>query len=379
MPFGLYLHFPFCRHECSYCGFYKESYDRSREREFYRALMKETELAAARFAAHDTQISSIFVGGGTPSLTSIELFSKWLNLLRRLFRVPEGIEFTIECNPESATLEALEAFRRLGVNRPVIGVQSFDVKFLSLLGRRHQPHDSQRVVYQVNALGFCNFGVDLIYGLPGQTSRMLSADLDQLIDLNPPHISFYELVVKEGTRLCDQVASGEVRMPDRELTRAMYHGGTTRLQDAGYVRYEVCSFAKPGFEGRYNSDHWDGMDYLGLGPSARSFMQGEQGINPSSLADYIDILAEGRLPAVVDDSDSTEHMTEAIMLGLRTTQGISRSRFSRRFGIPVEDRLDREQYELLLESGHLVSGRNRLRLSEEGISLADRIARRLLK
>lgn len=379
MPFGLYLHFPFCCHECSYCGFYKESYDRSREGEFFRALMKETELAAARYAAHDPQIISVYVGGGTPSLTAIELFTDWLSLLRSLFDVPEGIEFTLESNPESATLETLEAFRELGVNRPVIGVQSFDVKLLSLLGRRHQPHDSQRVVYQVNALGFRNFGVDLIYGLPGQTSRMLSADLDQLIDLNPPHISFYELTVKEGTRLCDQVASGEVRMPDRELTRAMYRGGTTRLQDAGYARYEVCSFAKPGFEGRHNSDHWDGMDYLGLGPSAHSFMRKEQAANPSSLSDYVDILAEGRLPAMVDDSNSTERMTEAIMLGLRTTQGISRSRFSRRFGVPVEDRLDREQYELLLESGHLVSGRNRLRLSEEGISLAGQIAHRLLR
>ena len=379
MPFGLHLHFPFCQHECSYCSFYKECYDRSREREFYRALMKETELAAARYADVDPQITSVFVGGGTPSLTAIELFTNWLNLLRRLFDVPEGIEFTLESNPESATLEALKAFRKAGVNRPVIGVQTFDVGLLGVLDRRHRPHDSQRVVYHANALGFRNFGVDLIYSLPGQTSRMLSADLDQLIDLNPPHISFYELAVKEGTRLYDQVASGEVRIPNAELTRAMYRGGTARLQEAGYDRYEVCSFAKPGFEGRYNSDHWDGLDYLGLGPSARSFMQGTQAANPSSLTDYIDILAEDRLPTVVDDSSSTEHMTEAIMLGLRTTQGINRSRFSQQFGVPVEDRLDREQYELLLESGHLVSSRNRLRLSEEGITLADQVAHRLLR
>ncbi len=379
MPFGLSLHFPFCQHECSYCGYYKEPYDRSREIEFYHALMKETELVAAQYAEIDPQIRSVYVGGGTPSLTAIELFADWLNLLRRLFDLPEGIEFTLESNPESATLEALDAFRQVGVNRPIIGVQTFNVDLLGVLGRRHRPQDSHRVVYQANALGFRNFGVDIIYGLPGQTSRMLSADLDQLIDLNPPHISYRELAIEKGTRLYDQVASGEVRMPDSELTWAMYRGGTTRLKDAGYVRYEVGSFARPGFEGRYNSDCWDGRDYLGLGPSARSFMRGEQTTNPSNLTDYVETLADGRQPAVIDESSSTERMTEAIRLGLRTTQGISRSCFSGRFGVSVEDRLDRKHYELLVESGHLVSSGDRLRLSEEGITEADQIAARLLK
>ncbi len=379
MPVGLYVHYPFCSFLCSYCNFYKELYEDGLEKRFYAALTTETELAAKLYGSYGAEISSIFIGGGTPSLTNHHLFAKWLQHLREHFTVPDGIEFTVEFNPESATLENLTVFKELGVNRPIFGIQSFNTRQLKILNRKHIPHQSHRAVYYANALGYTNFGVDLIFGLPTQTSRMLSADLDQLLDLDPPHVSFYQLTLEPGTELGAQIDSGSLKMPDHELRMAMYRGGCERLAEAGYKRYEVSSFAKPGFECRHKLGYWEGNDLLGLGPSAHSFMSGNHFINTSNLSRYIEQLQAGKLPRVADETGVERRMTEAIALGLRTSRGISRSQFSERFGVPIETRLNREQYHQLVESGHLLPDKDMLRLSEEGILQADEITRRLIE
>jgi len=378
MPFGLYLHYPFCRNRCSYCDFYKELYDQGLEKRFFHALATETDLLAARYS-DKRDITSIFIGGGTPSLASRDLLADWLEKLNRRFTVSDDLEFSIETNPESVSLDLLEFYRSLGVNRPLFGVQSFNPRLLKLLDRRHRPHDSQRAVYHANGLGFENFGIDLIYGLPGQNSDLLAIDLDQLIDLDPPHISFYQLTVEAETPLARKLAAGALRLPDQELVHAMYRAGVQQMEEAGYRRYEVSSFARPGFECRHNLGYWEGDEYLGLGPSAHSFMDGMRFSNRDDLGIYLDELQAGRLPSVIDESGLEERMTEAIMLGLRTSQGISRRRFTQRFGVRLEERLDRRQYRMLVESGHLLPERGSLRLSDEGFCLADEITRRLVK
>lgn len=378
MPFGLYVHFPFCRNKCSYCDFYKELFDAGLEKHFYEALKIETELCAETYVG-DREISTIFVGGGTPSLTNIELFADWLALLRRLFTVPAGIEFSVENNPDSVNLEVLSAFKELGVNRPTFGIQSFDLNLLKLLNRKHNPDHSYKAVYLTNALGYTNFGLDLIFGLPRQTSKILSRDLDEVIELDPPHISFYQLTVEPGTKLAQRVASGSLKMLPQEFTLALYKGGCERMAEAGYSRYEVSSFAKPGYECRHNLGYWEGNDYLALGPSGHSFMNGERFANVSDVVQYIKILKEGRRPLVLDESGTEERMVEAIMLGLRTSRGIDRHQFARRFGQKVEDQFNRSQYELFIQSGHLIPDKGTLRLSDDGIVLADEITRRLIK
>ncbi|HOD67063.1 MAG TPA: radical SAM family heme chaperone HemW [candidate division Zixibacteria bacterium] len=379
MPFGLYVHFPFCRNTCSYCDFYKEKHQAALEREFYHALRIETELAAEHPAVQRSQVTTIFIGGGTPNISDPDLLTDWLGHLRRHIDVADEIEFTIECNPEAVTREQLERLKGLGVNRPVFGVQSFNTRLLKLLDRRHHPHDSYRAIYYANALGFRAWGVDFIFGLPGQTSKMLAADLDQLLDFEPPHVSYYQLTVEEGTPLWRRVKAGKLRMPDQELLLALYRGGVEQMADLGYLRYEVSSFARPGFECRHNLGYWEGAEYLGLGPSAHSYLDNTRFANWPNVREYIKALQAGILPRTVDESGAPERMTEAIMLGLRTARGISRSAFAERFGQPIESRLDTEQYALLVESGHLIPERGMLRLSEEGIHLADEITRRLLK
>jgi oxygen-independent coproporphyrinogen-3 oxidase len=379
MPFGLYLHFPFCRNHCSYCDFYKELFDAGLEEQFYDALRIETQLCAEALGDCDREISTIFIGGGTPSLTNLDLLADWFALVRKLFVVPDGIEFSIETNPESVTLENLTTFQQLGVNRPLFGIQSFNLTLLKLLNRKHNPDDSYRAVYYTNALGFLNFGVDLIFGLPGQSMKMLSKDIDEIVELNPPHISFYQLTVEHGTPLAHLVESGKLQMPNQESSMAMYRGGVERFVEAGYHRYEVSSLAKPGYECRHNLGYWEGRDYLGLGPSAHSFMNGMRFANTLSLTEYIKSLKAGNRPVIYDESGVEDRMVEAIMLGLRMAKGIDRHQFASRFGQSLESQLDPRNYELLRKSGHVVEEDGAVRLSEDGILLADEITRRLIK
>jgi oxygen-independent coproporphyrinogen-3 oxidase len=379
MAFGLYLHFPFCANKCAYCDFYKELHDDEHEAAFYDALGTETQLVAEQYASGDNEIATIYVGGGTPSLSSLDRFRGWLDQLRSAFYVAPNIEFSFENNPESVTLELLTELRALGISRPTFGIQSFNQRLLRVLGRKHHPEDSQRAVYLANALGFPTFGVDMLFGLPGQGTRELSKDLDQLMDLRPPHISFYQLTVEPGTELCRKVAAGRIRMPDDNLLLALYKGGVETFEEHGYDRYEVSSFAKPGHECRHNIGYWQGQDYLALGPSGHSFMQGQRFANTPDLNAYVKLLSEGRRPLIEDKSGPRERMMETIMLGLRTAQGINRAEFEKRFGRRLEEQLDRKQYDLLIESGHLIPDRGRLRLSDEGILVADEITRRLVK
>jgi oxygen-independent coproporphyrinogen-3 oxidase len=378
MPFSLYLHFPYCRNKCSYCDFYKELYDPEAERKFYAALMTETRLASHQWELPDREIATIFVGGGTPSLTSRELFSTWYDLLKEEFDLSYMHEFSIENNPDSVDRDTLSFFRRIGINRPTFGIQSFKPQVLRLLNRKHNPEDSYRAIYLTKALGFSNFGCDLIFALPRQTSKMLSSDLDELIELEPPHISFYQLTVEPGTVLEARVKSGSLAAPDEDLSLAMYRGGCQRLAEAGYERYEVSSFAKPGHECRHNIAYWEGVNYLGLGPSAHSFINGRRFANVASDRDYIKSLAAGERPIVVDESGVEQRMMETIFLGLRMSRGIDRKKFFERFGVAVEERLDRSAYDTFVESGHIIPDRGKIKLSDEGFFVADEITRRLL-
>jgi len=377
MTFGLYLHFPFCTHNCSYCDFYRELYNKSMERRFFDSLRRETEMAAELHPNH-REVSTIFIGGGTPSLANIELFADWLALVRKLWTVPDGIEFSLECNPESVTSDKLLALRQLGVTRPTLGIQSFHPELLQLLNRRHRLDDTMRAVYLINATGFSNFGTDLIFGLPLQTTTILAKDIDQLIDLNPPHISFYQLTVEPETPLAKRVANGTLKVHSPEFNLSLYRGGCERMAEAGYQRYEVSNFARPGFECKHNVSYWDGSDYLGLGPAAHSFMSNSRFANTRNLTEYLESLNRDELPRIVDVSGANERIVEAIMLGLRMARGIDRAAFADKYGIPLENRLNQRQFDLLVESGHIIPESGIVRLSDEGIFVADEITRRLL-
>lgn len=389
---SLYVHFPFCSKLCGYCDFHKEILDRRKEKVFFEALTLETDLAAAEYIneldsgqagseSHPQKIAlaSLYVGGGTPSLADPQLFADWIVHLGRYFELTDETEFTVELNPESSHKENLENFRQLGVNRISIGVQSFDRQALSNLDRRHNVNDTLRVFYLARALGFEDFSADLIFGYPQQTLKALISDLFQLIELEPTHVSFYQLTVKENTPLARQVSSGSVWLPDNDTMAEYYRAGVNFLSEHGYSRYEVSSFAQDGKIGKHNSRYWTGQPYLALGPGAHGFTGSDRyQIVPDTVEYTRSLLERGSRPLIWDRLTPRKRMIEDIMLSLRMTRGIDKREFSSRHGYPAAVALDSAEYARLVESGHVIPEGAFIRLSDEALGLADEIIARLI-
>ncbi len=381
---SLYLHFPFCSRLCGYCDFHKELFSRRREELYFQALAIDTALAAEELykKAYTTKriaLESVYIGGGTPSLISPKLFERWLAQLRELFDFSDNIEFTVEVNPESANQENLALFSECGVNRLSVGVQSFDTHALKALDRRHKVADTLRVFYTARALGIENISADLIFGLPEQTLQGLHHDVTELLELEPSHISYYQLTVKENTPLAKQVSNGEVTLPDDDTMATFYRAGSEFFIEQGYERYEVSSFAKDGKQGRHNTRYWSNKPYLALGPGAHGFTGEHRYAIVSDSDIYVSaLLEERRRPLVWDKLTKRDRMLEDIMLALRTAKGLDIRLFRKRHGQSPKKSCQTREYQKLLDDGHLESNHGYLRLSDDALALADEIIARLV-
>jgi oxygen-independent coproporphyrinogen-3 oxidase len=379
MSLALYIHFPFCTNLCSYCDFYKCAHNDEEVDKFLSSLKQEIELSASELDPDHRIVRTLYIGGGTPSLIKPEQLADIIAHLKKRFRFDKELEFSLEANPESVTMENLKAYAELGVNRPIFGVQSFDLKALKKLGRKHNMQDTHRAVYLARALGITNFGIDMIFGLPGQTSKLLSQDLQELTALDPPHVSYYQLTVEHGTVLEKRIEEGKIKLPGNDLCAAFYSAINKELESNGYYRYEVSSFARPGYECRHNMTYWEGGEYLGLGPSAHSYVDGRRFANIDNLAEYNDAVAKGMRPIKFDYRDTEQRISETIMLGLRTTRGIDRKNFQNLYGRRLEESIDPTQYENFIRMGFIDPEGERVKLTERGLPLADEIIERLVK
>jgi oxygen-independent coproporphyrinogen III oxidase len=380
---SLYVHFPFCSRICGYCDFHKELFDCRKEASYFQALAVDTALAAEELFANrrntgKIKLESVYIGGGTPSLISPQLFTGWVSQLRELFEFADDLEFTVEVNPESANAENLGLFQQSGVNRLSVGVQSFDTESLKALDRRHKVEDTLRVFYVARASGIENISADLIFGLPNQTLHHLHHDLSELLDLEPSHISYYQLTVKDNTQLAKDVQSGALTLPDNDTMAMFYRAGSEYFADHGFERYEVSSFAKDGARSRHNTRYWSNRPYLALGPGAHGFTGEHRYALVSDTAKYVSSLLDDKArPLVWDMLTERDRMLEDIMLALRTTDGLDISRFRKSHSRSPEELFDSSEYRKLLGCGHLAIEKGRLRLSEEALALADEIIARL--
>nr|MBN2278638.1 radical SAM family heme chaperone HemW [candidate division Zixibacteria bacterium] len=379
MAISLYIHFPFCGNICGYCDFYREKYDPGLEEQFFKALIMELRLAKDTIDPDRRLIETIYIGGGTPSLIDFWHLKHLITMIREYFDLDPQLEFSMEINPESIDAEKLIALKDMGINRPVFGIQSFDSYPLTRLGRIHNLKDSYRAVYLAGANGFRNYGVDMMFGLPGQNSRRLSDDLNQLVDLAPPHISYYQLTVKPNSILERDVRDGKITLPDQDMMASMYRAIHEELKKHSYIRYEISSYAIPGFECRHNMNYWEGGDFLGLGPSAHSFIENRRFSNIPDLKKYIETISRGERPLIFDTIDPESRIAETIMLGLRTARGIGREEFRNRFGVSVDQVIDEKSLAAMLKENLIDMDNNSLRLTESGFPLADEIIRRLVK
>lgn len=367
---GLYVHIPFCKSRCAYCDFCSVT-DTGLIVRFLDALFREIDACPEEFTAFDT----IYLGGGTPSLLSLGQIEALLGKIRLAFRVLPDSELTIEVNPADWGRADLVALRDLGINRISVGVQSLDEKELVFLGRRHSSRQAMRTMEDAVAAGFTNMSVDLIYGLPGQTFSRWQDSLSGVLCFVPAHLSCYELELKPHTPLGLQYERGGLEPRTEESLRDFFIRTSSFLGDAGYLHYEISSFAA-GMDkaSRHNRKYWDHTPYLGLGPSAHSFKGLRRWWNHSSLIDYLQDLSAGRQPVSgSEDLDQEQLRLEAWFLGLRTRKGIDLQQYLSRFCCDLME----EKGPLLKEwarTGLIEIADGFIRPTRQGMAVADSLA-----
>lgn len=323
----IYIHVPFCRSRCSYCAFHSLPLGAvSPSQSPIVAAWLDTLLLELAFYA-DTmagaEISSVFFGGGTPSLLPPRMVGAVMERIGRHFSLSEKAEVTLEANPESLRGRNFAPdYLSAGVNRLSIGLQSMDEATLRMLGRPHRAQDSLNAVYAAKAAGFANVGVDLMWGLPNQSVRQWLQTLKEVVKLSPEHISAYGLTLEPGTPLAAAVADGRLTLPPERDQNIMFMEGAALLEAKGYLHYEISNFARMGFQSLHNLSYWEGQDYLGLGPSATSTLNGMRWTNPADQIAWDENVRAGNIRTDAETLGDRERVLELIMLRLRTARGL---------------------------------------------------------
>jgi len=373
---SLYVHIPFCVAKCSYCGFYSTVYDQSHADTFVDAMGREARRTSRLF--YQRSFQTLYIGGGTPSSLSLEQVNAVFDLVRNNFTFTLSPEITIEANPNSVTQEKLRLWKDRGVNRLSLGIQSFSDAILKQLGRVHSSYQASSAFSLAREMGYHNIGLDLLYGIPGQTREQWIKGLETAIAMHPEHLSLYALSLDDGSRLKSDIESGLLAPLDDETAADQYEAAAVMLAHAGYVRYEISNFCRPGFECRHNLNYWDRGEYLGLGPSAWSCYDQRRYRTISECKEYINRLTAD-LPTVdFEESLSTEQEArETILLRMRTRQGLDLNLFKKVFGDSQLDRLI-GRMEPLCRAGLMVCTNNRAVLSDRGFLLSNEALSRLI-
>ncbi len=353
---GLYIHIPFCRSRCAYCGFY--SVGIKPDDRFIRALEKEMEMRSPDFK--DRLCDTIYLGGGTPSSLTENQLATVMENIRKYFHISPNAEITMEMNPCDMTDSYLKNARALGINRISIGVQSHDDRLLQAIGRLHNASEAEKAVKRAYALGFHNMSIDLMYELPGQGVEDFRKSLLWAVHLPITHVSVYSLILEEGTRFSQLAERGLLQRPTEEVSWAMYQDMCRILPHYGFERYEISSFARKGYRSRHNRKYWQLSDYLGLGPAASSRIGRTRfTISPGVRLYEKELLTGGKPPAEVENLSEKDEMEEYCFLHLRMKEGIPLEDFEKRYGHPLaywyEKQVDMLKRQKLLkeEKGHL--------------------------
>jgi len=327
----LYIHIPFCIRKCIYCDFLSFPADEAGKEAYIYSL-----LAQIRASGCKTPVTSVYLGGGTPSALPAGRIAEILEEIHQCFNIAGDAEITIEANPGTLSEEALYTYRAAGINRLSMGVQSSHNSELRLLGRIHSWEDFVRNYRLARKAGFSNINTDLIFALPGQSLDAWKETLRRTAGLEPEHISAYSLIVEEGTLLERHLAEYPP-LPDEDTEYLMYDETAAVLAESGYIQYEISNYARKGKESRHNTGYWTGEEYLGLGLGASSFMNGERWKTTDSMEEYLrDSASPSRLRREIEKLTRRDAMAEYMFLGLRLLSGVSPAEFGKRFGVSME-------------------------------------------
>lgn len=336
----IYIHIPFCVKKCAYCDFLSAPADRNVQKQYVQRLMQE--ISTSRWARKGISVPTVFIGGGTPSILPGEDIISIMDALRSAFYLSAEAEITIECNPGTLTAEKLMAYKKAGINRLSIGLQSANNEELKLLGRIHTYEEFLESYQLAREMGFSNINVDLMSALPGQTLETYEQTIKQVCALQPEHISAYSLIIEEGTLFYQQYEEDhQLRekgkkprlLPSEETERKMYENTKAYLEQMGYHRYEISNYAKEGYECEHNKGYWTRVPYIGFGLGASGLMEETRCQNEGNLAEYL----QGHFSKEERPLSTQEQMEEFMFLGLRLTEGVSLKKFRELFGRDMQD------------------------------------------
>lgn len=373
---GLYIHIPFCKVKCLYCDFYSIT-NQSLQNPFIEAVKKEFHSRLNEL--HGEPLETVYIGGGTPSQLSIKALNDLFETIDKKVDLKNVKEITLEVNPDDLSKEYLREIIKLPINRLSMGIQSFSEPMLKFLHRRHTADQAIRAFYEAREIGFDNISIDLIFGLPNSDIKQWSQTLDQAIEMNPNHISAYDLIYEEGTPLIKMLYEKKFSAMPEDENLEQFERLIDRLKSSGYEHYELSNFARPGFRSIHNSNYWKGVPYLGLGPSAHSFSGDNRRYNPANLKLWIEGVETEDKAWEEEILTSDMKYNELIITGLRTLEGINFSDIETLIGVSRVQYCMRQAKPFIL-SGHLEFKENKkgLKLTRKGLFISDSIISDLL-
>ena len=366
---GIYIHIPFCKQACHYCDFHFSTSLKKKD-EMILALAKEIEMRKSEF--QDEIVETIYFGGGTPSILSIEDLRFLIDEIYRNYKVVENPEITVEANPDDLTENRIIEFSKNKVNRLSIGIQSFFGDDLKMMNRAHNVEEAKKCLETATQY-FDNISIDLIYGVPEMSNEKWLQNIETALSFGVPHISSYALTVEPKTALHSFIQKGIIQQPDDEVAQEHFHILVDKLSENGFIHYELSNFGKENYFSKNNSSYWLGKKYIGIGPSAHSYDGKNRGWNISNNSLYIKSIQENKLPIEIETLTKTDRYNEYIMTGLRTIWGISLERIEQEFGKTYLDYLNKQAAKFI-EDHLLFVDENILRTTKKGKFLSDGIA-----
>ena len=370
---GIYVHIPFCKQKCKYCDFISFTNCEEKYEKYFESIIKEIENKKINIS--NTVVSTIYIGGGTPSIVPPKFIEQILNKIRSKFNVSDKAEITIEINPGTVNKEKLQYYKNIGINRLSIGLQSADDRILNLIGRIHTYTEFEEAYTLARSIGFKNINVDLMIGLPTQSIEDITKTLNCIIEKNPEHISVYSLIVEEETKMFELISNNKLQLPNEKTEREMYWLVKNTLAEKGYFQYEISNFSKKGYESKHNVNCWKQMEYIGYGVAAHSYFNNKRFSNITNIVEYIKNCEADNIEKNIiinEEQNKEEQMKEYMLLGLRKIEGINIEEFKNKF---EENPLEIFEYEInkLINEELIENTGNFIKLTSKGLDLANQV------
>lgn len=373
---GIYIHIPFCKQKCKYCDFISYSNKEEKIKEYIKALQKEIQIKLKKYQK-EYLVDTIYLGGGTPSYIEPEKIEDIIKIVKNIIQMKENVEITIEVNPGTVTKRKLEIYKNVGINRLSIGLQTTNHERLKQIGRIHTYEMFLETYQMAKEVGFTNINVDLMIGLPKQRLKEIETDLENILLLQPNHISIYSLIVEEGTVLEKELREGKLILPEEDLEREMYWKVKEILEKNEYEHYEISNFAKKGYQSKHNWNCWNQKEYLGFGIAAHSYMNNIRYSNIDNLQEYIEQMQYAekiedlkKIEQIQEVQNKEEKQKEYMLLGLRKLKGISIQEFKKIF-LENPIYLYRKELDKLVKEELIEVDLDSIRLSNRGLDLAN--------